>query len=158
MSETTDGLTGEQLAKLLSAAWDGRTGGDVPIADAALIDALAETLDAGVPPLPAGATLGDVLRGDLGGLEPLQQAKRFGRELATSASELDRAVGTAVYYAAIAAALARHNRRITRHETDALAVSLADLEKRPWTAALHEIYARGRESCGTYIADDHEED
>jgi hypothetical protein len=153
MTETTGELNATQLAKLLEAA----LGDDNPAAsgtetDAQRAEALAAALEC---PLPgAGRDISDVLLGETAALDGLRAVKDLGRRMVESPSELDRPAGTVLYYAAIARALRDSGERITRHDPQTLALSLADLAAREWIPTeLRTLFTTGQAACAADQSD-----
>ncbi len=135
--ETTSGLTPGQLARLWALGTGSRPAG--PRTEA---DFLARLLAQ-----PAGnSTVGPALADPAADAQVIDGVRRDAKTLARrSANPAERAAATAVYYAAIAHALAFGGRLISRHSRQQLGKSLADLEARPWMPAnLRQLFARAR--------------
>ena len=70
------------------------------------------------------------------------------RRTGRAAGQAERAAATAVYYAAIAAALLYHGRRITRHSYKSLSEGLAKLADKTWVPSdLCRLYGQARRAC-----------
>ena len=149
------------LAKLLNLA-DGH---ELPEADDLLNQTKAELLegrlDAPLPPQAGGmalppalagphaARLGQILQDDQTDLTTLESVKQYGK-LAAAQEQADeeKETATAIYYAAIAAALVRHGQFITRHPPENLRRSFAVLAETPWmSAGLAELFQQAHELC-----------
>jgi hypothetical protein len=146
--ESTASLRPEQLARLLAVGAERPQG---PPADkgAALGDLLARRLclDAAVAEsLPAvlgkpcaelgrleGRRLGEVLLDADADLAVIQALKDYAKELVRRAGAGPaHAAATAVYYAAIARALAQHGQTLTQHSREQLQEAFATLAAKPW--------------------------
>jgi len=129
-------LKSVQLARLLEM------GGDAPepAADELLREWLAQ-------PLPGNErSCGELLHDPAAGADALTELKDHGKRLVRGAgSEAERAAATALYYAAIAAALVHTGAKISEHPDAKLAASFADLAARPWLPpGLAELLRRAR--------------
>lgn len=72
----------------------------------------------------------------------------------TAASDATRAAATAVYYAAIAAALVFHGEKITRHSDARLLEGFERLQDATWIPSdLRTLIAKGRAVCAGRLAD-----
>ncbi len=81
----------------------------------------------------AGKSIGELLTAPDTDLAALATLKDYAKELVRRARlDSQRSAATALYYAAIAAALVGHGRRITSYDMGKLAEGLADLLARPW--------------------------
>lgn len=63
-------------------------------------------------------------------------------------------VPLSIYYAAIAAAMIHHGRKITRHASAALVRSFDKLTRRPWMVPyLIDLYEQGTDICSRHVDD-----
>lgn len=168
-TESTSGLSGERLARLLSlGAGDDRTA-EPPLPEEATARRLGERLAAPVPldsadPESAPVLLGracpelapvadsplaEVLPNATSDPRVIETIKDFAKRLhGRSAQGPDRAVAVTIYYAAIAAALVFHDRKITTHSYEGLARSFAMLIEKPWMAPeLKRLLAEALDLC-----------
>jgi len=153
--DSTQGLSPHQLARLLAlgAKAPGRPAASPDLrSPAQVLDGVLGhrlTLDeVGPESLPAvlgrpceellfdlGRTLGEVLLDPGVELATLGVLKDYGKALARRREEGARcAAATALYYAAIAAALVAHGERITQHSYEKLEGAFARLAAKPWMA------------------------
>ena len=66
-----------------------------------------------------------------------------------------KAVATAIYYAAIAAALVSRNEKITEHGYEDLAAYFAELANKPWmTADLRALFEKARDTCQNHAGEE----
>jgi hypothetical protein len=81
----------------------------------------------------------------------LQRIKEYAKTLGRNAgSEVEKDAFMAIYFAAIAAAMAFHNERITEHSDQDLAQFLISYERVAWMPAnLRELLTKAGERCGT---------
>ena len=165
--ETTYGVSPQKLAKLLNLA-DAH---ELPEADDLLNQAKAELLEgrleAPLPPEAAGMALPPALAGSdappLGrilqdhqvDLATLESVKQYGKlTAAQEEADAEQETATAVYYAAIAAALVHHDRRITSHSFENLRRSFAVLAETPWMSpAMAGLFQQAHEICRKHIGD-----
>jgi hypothetical protein len=83
--------------------------------------------------LLAGETINELLCNPSTDISSIERIKRYSKELSARAeSKAEHEVATAVYYAAIAHALAYHNLRITRFSYEKLEGSFTRLVKEKW--------------------------
>jgi hypothetical protein len=82
-------------------------------------------------------------------LSLLRAVKEYGKRLsAMVTSRSETLITTTIYYAAIAAALACHNRRISQYSREDLADRFSKLAQRPWMdKELQGLFARAAEIC-----------
>jgi hypothetical protein len=75
--------------------------------------------------------------------------KEYGKWLVRQATgKEERAAGTAIYYAAIAAAIVFHQERITELPSATLRESFAEMLKEPWIPQeLKDLFHRARGAC-----------
>jgi hypothetical protein len=97
----------------------------------------------------AGRSLLQVLFSPESSVGELQVVKEAGKRLtATSVSEVERAVATTIYHAAIARCLVHHNKKITQHSYNKLDESFALLIEKDWMAhELVELFSHARRIC-----------
>ncbi len=146
MADRTADLPPDRLADLLGVGREAEDLDSPAAALAALLDAPASP-DPASPASPsavlgrpchelrayAGKSIGELLTAPDTDLAALTALKDYAKELVRRARlDSQRAAATALYYAAIAAALVGHGRRITSHDMGKLAEGLADLLARPW--------------------------
>ena len=162
---TTYGLGMKQLQQLFSLGQDSPK--DAPESQADLLARrLSETLPLGreqVKLLPevlaklcrtmgtlAGETIISLLKNSTTDIEVLKQVKRHGKRLSAHAlSEAEHQVAIAIYYGAIASALAFYDRRISRLSHEKLAESFSQLAEEPWMSKdLVVLYQIARKYCG----------
>ena len=159
-SGSTFRLSPEQLARLLKVAMgkDQGKGPGEPVRgkekpeglgeeDAAVASLLDSALAAGVKEL-GGWPVGQVLLDDRADLEQLARIKQWAKSTATATStSAEITCAKVLYYAAIAASLAVHGRKITRHSNRSLAASFDSLAGRPWMPAeLAALFRRAGQS------------
>jgi len=166
---STFALTPGQLAKLMALGTDGRAPREDLDADnqmaGLLRDRLAdplrferEAINALPPALAdvcreltalANRPLGEVLLDPGTDLRVLEAVKEYGKRLAASQKDgREHAAALAIYYAAIAAALVFHRRRITRHTCGSLDRAFGLLVGKAWTPQdLAALFAKAREVC-----------
>jgi len=168
--ETTYGLNPEQLARLLAIGLETTErqekadAGETPAQ--ALQDMLASALplDREMPDsIPAvlkrpcdelraapRQPLRDLLLDPTIALPVIETLKDYSKALVRHhATEVNQAAATAMYYAAIANALAFHDQKITQHSYHRLHEAYAELESRPWIPPeLKDLFRRAREVCG----------
>lgn len=167
MNDKVFQLRSDQLANLLSLGADppdSRAADDRPVAEV-----LAETLAGELPldvsvsdSMPAvlgrscdelmthrGRTVCQFLSDPQTDVASLRTVKDYAKELVRrSPSEATRAVATALYYAAIAAALAHRGEKITLHQYATLERSFTLLAEKPYaTAELKSLFGMAREVC-----------
>jgi hypothetical protein len=96
-----------------------------------------------------GRALGEVLTDPETDVVALRTLKDYGKRLVSaSGSKAEQAAATAVYYAAIVAALVFHGRRITRYSYRQLDENLARLEGKAWLPLeLNALFRKAREIC-----------
>ena len=94
----------------------------------------------------ADRTLADVLFDPQADVAVLTALKDYGKRLVRGAwSDAERAAATALYYGAIAAALAAHGQSITEHPDEKVDAGLAELEAMPWMPAeLAKLFRKAR--------------
>lgn len=165
---TTAGLGPAQLAEILGEAMDVDCDGEAAL-DQKKADFLRLRLDGGLVsksngtgPLSAGrpelcekvlplegGTIGHILLDGRAPLGAVGIVKDYGRKLSGRRDrEVEHAAGVAIYYAAIASALAFHGKRITRWSFLALAEALRALMKRQWMAPeLLPLFSRAEKLC-----------
>ncbi len=97
----------------------------------------------------AGRSLQEVLLSPQSDLGLLQAIKDCSKKLSTSLdSKVEAALATTVYYAALASALAHHNRKITQYSYDALERSFATFAAKPWMSPeLTGLFVRAGGIC-----------
>jgi hypothetical protein len=167
--ESTSGLSGERLARLLSlGAGDDRTA-EPAIPEEATARRLRERLAAPIPRDPAdaesapallgracpeiapvaGRPLAEVLLDSTSDPRVIETIKDFAKRLhGRSAQGPDPAVAVTIYYSAIAAALVFHDRKITTRSHEHLVRSFAMLIEKPWmTPDLKRLFAEARDLC-----------
>ena len=167
MNSTFD-LKPERVAQLLAAGWHDENGqagaaaGDAedglrelmtrPVSlRPALPESLAAVLERPCEEMAphVGRAIGDLILDAETGIAELETLKDYGKQLVHHArTPPARAAATCLYYAAIAAALVRHRRKITEHSGRKLIDALADLEDRPWTPPeLKGLFRAARGVC-----------
>jgi len=83
--------------------------------------------------LLAGETILSLVKNPSTDMSLIERIKRYGKELSTRAkSEAEHEVATAIYYAAIANALAFHDLRITKFSYKKLEMAFSRLVKEEW--------------------------
>jgi len=155
--DLTSGLHPDRLARLLAiGSADVPPGGDRSDVQAAadlLRDRLADppplaeaVMDS---PLPEGTSLNDVLLDSNTELGVLETIKDYTKTLSKRWEEgPEHAVAVSVYYAAIAAALIHHDRKITAHSYEKLAGSIDVLVEAKWMdVRLAKLLADARDLC-----------
>ena len=102
-----------------------------------------------------GLTLVQVLLRANTDVAALRILKDYAKELVRrSRSEEPKAVATAVYFAAIAAAMVFHNEKITGHSHEELGRFLSSLLKKPWLPAdLKCLLEKAEEACRSQSCD-----
>ncbi|MFO7898728.1 MAG: hypothetical protein R6V58_06670 [Planctomycetota bacterium] len=163
MSDLTSDLTPRQLADLLGMAREAAAPDSPADALEALLGApiSADPASPAAPPAVlgracdelrphAGRRIGDVLTGGDADLAALTTLKDYGKALVGLAElEAHRAAATALYYAAIAAALVLHGERISRYDLGELCEGFAALEAKPWLPPeLADLLAAARAEAG----------
>ena len=93
-----------------------------------------------------GRALSDVLFDPQADIAALTALKDYGKRLVRGAwSDAERAAATALYYGAIAAAIALHGQSITEHSVEKVNSGLAELEAMSWMPAeLVELFRKAR--------------
>ena len=158
----------EQLARLLSLGLEGEDQ-DEGASQQAKADLLRARLAGILPPetaaadelqaivgrirkelLPLGGkSLAEALLDPESGLAVFQKIKDYAKTLsARKTSEVEHSVAVAIYFAAIAGALLRHDKRITSRSYPALVEAFDTLiEKRWMTPELARCFAEARRYC-----------
>lgn len=140
-----------QLARLLELSGDVEPGAD-PTTEELLRALLGSSVPtaAGMPPLAAGGSCGQILTDAAAGADDLAAVKEYAKGLVRrAATEHEVAAATVLYYAAIAAAFVHAGAKITEHSNERVAEALADLESRPWLPAeLRQLFQSGRAALG----------
>jgi hypothetical protein len=85
--------------------------------------------------------------------ELIRAIKEYAKRLCTTiATEPEHAVAMAIYYAAIANALAYHDEKISQHSYRALRVSFEELIQQKWmTPELRKIYLAAQRVCQKHL-------
>jgi hypothetical protein len=166
---TTYGLSPERLARLLtmgleSACEERDHASDRPLAQM-LRDMLARELPldpATSDSLPAllkrpceelskaiGQTIGDLLLNPATDVAVIKAVKDYAKQLVRRLGpNSEQAPATAIYYAAIASALAFHRHKITQHSYEKLDKSFTELEQKPWVSLeLKDLFNKARAAC-----------
>jgi len=96
-----------------------------------------------------GRTVREVLLDPATGVAALAALKDYAKCIVRRArTEAERAAGTALYYAAIAAALVSHNERVTEYSPQKLADGLAGMSGRDWLPPeIKALLDAAREKC-----------
>ena len=164
---TTSGLSPQQMAQLLALGTEGPHAAPVPAAKSSTAEALRQllatlssvdggetlSLDAVRPtgdrPPAAGRSIGELLADRRTDLATITAIKDYGKGLVHGRGEESAlAAATAVYYAAIAAALVHHGRKITSYSHVRLVESFDRLIGRPWlTAEIDRLFSDARRLC-----------
>lgn len=99
----------------------------------------------------SGRPLGDFLQDAQTKTPVLRKIKDFAKELGASLDDpIERDVGLAVYFAAIASALVFHQVRISQYSFQELAQSFETLLEHNWiTPDLHQLFSKTREYCNS---------
>lgn len=99
----------------------------------------------------SGRSLGDVLLDPPSDLDLLRAIKNCSKRLSHELdSEVEAALATTIYFAALASALVFHNRKITQHTYGKLDESFTELVGKTWMARqLIELFSRAREVCAS---------
>ena len=97
----------------------------------------------------AGKSLGDVLTDSKSDLETLKKIRRYAKRMAARKKPRARhAVAIAIYFAAIANALAFHDVKITTHSCESLKASFGNLANKPWMPAkLVRVFRKAGKAC-----------
>ena len=125
--------------------------GSSPPLDADLVELLPQVLSRVCRELRpfVGESFGSVLLDPEADVVVLKRIKDLGKKMVESAtSEANHDAATALYYAAIAAALVFHDRRITSFSYDNLAESFTTMLDSGWlTAELTDLFGKARDAC-----------
>ncbi len=99
----------------------------------------------------AGPSLGELLQDPATDVETLQRVKEYAKTLGRDAGDdVQKDVFLAVYFAAIAAAVVFHARKITAHADPDLPRFLESFAKAAWIPAdLADLLARAAQGCRT---------
>jgi len=161
---TTYGLGMKQLQQLFSLGEDSPEDGTESQAEL-LVRRLSETLPLGkeqVKLLPevlaklchtmgtlAGETILSLLKNSSTDIEVLKRVKRHAKRLSSHAlTEAEHQVAVAMYYGAIASALAFHDQRISRLSYEKLVESFSRLAEEPWMSKdLIVLYRIAKKYC-----------
>lgn len=148
-NERIEGLESSRLARLLAIGSDEKVAADGGRVSPSTEAVLREVLAGEAAPVAGAGPVGRLLLDPATDLATLQTLKDYGKAMVRrSASEAERAAGTAVYYAAIAAAVVFHATRITRHSYPHLAEGLVKLDAKPWLPQdLRDLFAKARAIC-----------
>jgi len=97
----------------------------------------------------AGKSLLEVLLNPKSDAGLLRVIKDYSKSLSRSSTcEVEMAVATIIYYAALASLLIYHEKKITQYSYEALAESFALLMEKKWMAEeLVELFSRARRIC-----------
>ncbi|NQT93201.1 MAG: hypothetical protein HQ559_10605 [Lentisphaerae bacterium] len=97
-----------------------------------------------------GRALGEVILDEETELDTLVEIKKYGKALSTATeSEIERDVGLAIYYAAIASAILFCDQVITSRSVNALADVFGTLVDKRWlNPKLARHLAKARKACG----------
>jgi len=97
----------------------------------------------------AGESVGKLLLDSKTDIGLIRTAKAHGRKLSTSAkSKAEYQTANVIYYAAIAHALVRHDRKITKHSYEYLQNSFIHLSKEDWIPkGLIDLFVEASEYC-----------
>jgi len=97
----------------------------------------------------AGRSLGEILLSPPSDIHLLQAVKDCSKAMSSALdSKAEAALATTVYYASLAGALVRHDRKITRHSYETLDESFTLLMEKDWMAPeLMELFARAQAIC-----------
>ena len=165
---TTNGLSPEKLARLLKLAVENKPALNKVDYDQERAEMLQGLLSKAVPSdpallasipriiqylcnelLPAGAaSVGDLLNSPETDLATLRQIKSYGKELAAKKDSPEHEVGTAVYYAAIASALLRHDEKISMHSAKELLDAFSVLGNKSWMSEdLASLFKQACSQC-----------
>lgn len=148
---STSGVSPERLARLLGMGLEesARPEPNPPKPIAELLQArLADTLCKELMPL-SEKPLGEVLLDPDTDLKAVKTIKEYAKELAVrKSSEADHASAIAMYYAAIASALAFHDEKITTHSYEYLRSAFAELVEKPWLPPeLATLFVMAAKAC-----------
>lgn len=143
-------LSGEPRDESVAALLRAKLAGELPL-DVSLADSLPAVLGLPCEGLRRyrGHSTAELLSNPRVEVNVLTTLKDYAKELVKrSRSEVTTAVATALYYAAIAAAMVFHEVKITRHGYSHLERSFAALLDKPWlTADLQTLLAGARRVC-----------
>jgi hypothetical protein len=113
-----------------------------------MLDEIRDGLQGPGDPL-AGRSVRDLLLDpdtDLGVLRRLKTLYKEQNAMAANRPEQD--VATTLYYAAVAAGLAYHHRRLSSYSSSELAKALADLSRKSWVAQdLKALFNKAGQVC-----------
>jgi hypothetical protein len=136
--DSATGMSAETLAELIRFLTSKAPCEEAPDLAARAAERLQERLSAPMPsatpsPQRQAPTLLEALTDEHAGLAALTDVKNWAKGLARAGkAEPDHTVVTAVYYCAIAAALLRHGRLITKYRPGELAESFLRLSDALW--------------------------
>lgn len=96
-----------------------------------------------------GQSLREILFNPQSSVEQLHVVKEAGKRLTTTCtSEVERAIVTTIYHAAIACSLVYHNKKISQHSYDKLDESFTLLIEKKWmTHELVQLFSQARHVC-----------
>jgi len=156
MGDALSRLRPDQLAGLMRVATDPDgpvTAQDEPVADVLAAMLCEETLFCESSPARLVSELLICSDADLAALTALKNHMK--RRSEGEPAGPGRAAATAIYYAAIAAALVAHGEKITKHGYQDLARYFDVLVTEPWmTADLKTLLEKARDTCQTYAGED----
>lgn len=156
MGDVLSRLRPDQLASLMRVATDPDgpvTAQDEPVADVLAAMLCEETRFCESSPTRLVSELLICSDADLTALTALKNHMKVRSE--REPADSGRAAATAIYYAAIAAALVSHGEKITEHGHHDLAGYFDVFVAKPWvTADLKTLLEKARDACQTYAGED----
>jgi hypothetical protein len=150
--ETTYGLSPDRPAKLLALGLESKEDPDEIEEERTVADMLDEMLSNKLPGeevLGADKAIGNLFLDPKSDLAVIKTLKEYGKELVRCAdSEIQKAVATTIYYAAIASALVFHRTKVTQHSYGKLQKAYEDLEQKKWIPSdLKDLLKKAKAAC-----------